>query len=481
MGDLGSAMTRRQALASLAALGQHAAAQPSAPPPDIVFVLSDDHSAPYLGCYGDQEIRTPNLDRFAAQGMRFTHAYTAAPQCVPSRTAFMTGRSPVAARMGRFSSPLPPDVVTLPELLRAKGYFTGVCRRWFHLDGPGRTGPTTAALFQKNHMLTWQRRVDWLDGQSTRAQTKAKLSEFFDRRPDGRPYFLWVNFIDPHHPWDAGALERPHDPAKVTLTPDVPDVPGMREAFRRYYDEIGRMDEEFQWVLDAVAARGNPENTIVVFMGDNGMALPRGKGSLYERGLHVPLLVRWPKRLKAGQVNDDLISGEDITPTLLEAAGGEPLKEMTGRSFLGALTGQSRAPREAIFGARLYHGNSPFEPNTKASTFDLSRCVRTRKWKLIYNCTPQMEYQPVDSARDPGWQQVVGLHHDGKLKEDWERIYFGKRPVLELYDLEKDPHELENLAGRAEHSKIERELKVLLAEKMIVDYDYLPLPVAGTE
>jgi len=413
--------------------------------------------------------------------MRFTHAYTAAPQCVPSRTAFMTGRSPVAARMGRFSSPLPPDVVTLPELLRTQGYFTGVCRRWFHLDGPGRVGPTIGALFQKNHMLTWQRRVDWLDGQATRAQTKAKLNEFFDKRPDGRPYFLWVNFNDPHHPWDSTALERPHDPATVTLTPDVPDVPGMREDFRRYYDEIGRMDEEFQWVLDTIAARGNPDNTIIVFMGDNGMALPRGKGSLYERGLHVPLLVRWPKRVKSGQVNDELISGEDITPTLLEAAGAEPVKEMTGRSFLGALTGQPHSPREALFGARLYHGNSPFEPDTKASTFDLSRCVRTQKWKLIYNCTPQMEYQPVDSARDTGWQQVLGLHKEGKLKANWERIYFGKRPVLELYDLQKDPHELENLAGRMEHAKIERELKVLLAEKMIVDYDYLPLPLGGAE
>lgn len=474
-------MTRRDVLGSLAALGQSALAQPNSPPPNIVLILSDDHSAPYLGCYGDKEIRTPNFDRFAAQGMRFTHAYTAAPQCVPSRTAMLTGRSPVAARMGRFSSPLPPDVITLPEMLRTKGYFTGVCRRLFHLDGPGRVGPTTKALFEKNHMLTWQRRVDWLDGQSTRAQTKEKLNEFFDKRPDGRPYFLWVNFNDPHYPWDAKAIERPHDPAKVTLTPDVPDTPGMRDDFRRYYDEIARADEEFQWVLDAIATRGNPDNTIVVFLGDNGMALPRGKGSLYERGLHVPLLVRWPGRIAAGKVNDELISGEDITPTLLEAAGAEPVKEMTGRSFLGALTGRPHQARQAIFGARLYHGNSPFTPDTKASNFDLSRCVRTRKWKLIYNCTPQMEYQPVDSARDAGWQQVLALHREGRLKPEWERMYFGKRPVLELYDLESDPHELVNLAGRAEHAKTERELKVLMAEKMIVDYDYLPLPLGTAE
>ncbi|MBK7927402.1 MAG: sulfatase [Bryobacterales bacterium] len=466
----------------MAALGQQAFGQSTAPPPNIVLILSDDHSAPYMGCYGDAEIRTPNLDRFASQGMRFAHAYTAAPQCVPSRTAMLTGRSPVGARMGRFSSPLPPDVVTLPELLRTKGYFTGVCRRWFHLDGPGRVGPTIKDLFERNHLLSWQRRVDWLDGNSSRAQTKAKLAEFFGKIPDKRPYFLWVNFNDPHHQWDKNALAKPHDPAKVRLTADVPDVPGMREDYRRYYDEIGRMDEEFQWVVDAVAARGDAENTIIIFMGDNGMALPRGKGSLYDRGLHVPLLVRWPKRVKAGQVCEDLVSGEDITPTLLAAAGAEQPKEMTGRSFLSALTGASgHKAREAVFGARLYHGNAPFAEDTKASTFDLSRCVRTKKWKLIYNCTPQMEYQPVDSARDAGWQEVVALHKAGTLKADWERIYFGKRPVMELYDLERDPAELTNLAGRPELAKVERELKVLLTEKMMVDYDYLPLPLSGNE
>jgi len=472
-------VTRRHALSTLAA-SAGALAQPSSPPPNIVLILSDDHSAPYLGCYGDAVLRTPNLDRFASQGMRFAHAYTAAPQCVPSRAAMLTGRSPVAARMGRFSSPLPPNVVTLPEILRTKGYFTGVCRRLFHLDGPLRLAPGLEELYERNHVRTWDNRVDWIDRNSLRDQTKTKVNEFFDKRPDGRPYFLWVNFHDPHHPWDPKAIPEPYDPAKVTLTPDVPDTPSMRSDYARYYGEISRMDEEFQWVIDIVNARGNPENTLILFMGDNGMALPRGKGSLYDRGLHVPLIARWPARVKAGQVSQDLISGEDITPTCLAAAGAASTPEMTGRSFLGALTGDAREaykPREAIFGARLDHGGAPFTPNTKASTFDLSRCVRTPRWKLIYNCTPHMEYQPVDSSRDPGWMQVLSLHQEGKLQPDWERIYFGKRPVVELYDLQRDPAEMTNLAGKPEFAAVERELKLRLAEKMIVDYDYLPLPL----
>lgn len=443
--------------------------------PNIVLVLSDDHSVPYLGCYGDQHIRTPNLDRFASEGMRLGRAFTAAPQCVPSRAAFLTGRSPVAARMGRFNSPLPPDVVTLPELLREKGYFTGVCRRSFHLDGPNAFGPEMKSIMDANAMLTWDRRVDWLDRGSPREQTKAKLAEFFEVRPAGRPFFLWVNFNDPHHAWDRTGA---HDPARVHVPADIPDLPGMRDDLARHYDEIGRMDEEFQWVLDELERRGVASNTLVVFAGDNGMAFPRGKGSLYDRGLHVPMLARWPGRIRPGSHSDELVSGEDLTPTFLEAAGIAPLKQMTGRSFLGLLTGRADyRPREAVFGARLYHGSAPYGEDTKASTFDLSRCVRTKRWKLIYNCTPKMEYQPVDSARDAGWQETLRAHEAGRLKPEHERIYFGKRPVFELYDLEADPHELTNLSGRAEVAAVEKDLRRRLAEKMVVDYDFLPLPV----
>jgi arylsulfatase A-like enzyme len=193
--------------------------------------------------------------------------------------------------------------------------------------------------------------------------------------------------------------------------------------------------------------------------------------------LNVPLLIRWPGRVEAGRVSSELISGEDVAPTVLEAVGGAVPKEMSGRSFLGHLRGEAAGPRQYIFGARLHHGNAAFTETTRASTFDLSRCVRSKRYKLIYNCTPQMEYSPVDSARDPGWTQMVAAHEAGKLSPRHEQAYFGKRRVIELYDLETDPAELDNLAGRPEVAKVERELKVALAEKMILDYDFLPPPI----
>jgi arylsulfatase A-like enzyme len=379
--------------------------------------------------------------------------------------------------MGRFSSPLPPDVVTLPEMLREAGYYTGVCRRWFHLDGPGNPGAVTKAIFDKHNLRTWHKRIDFLDS-SPPQHTTARIDEFLNKAGTSKPFFLWVNFNDPHHVWDPKAIPTPYDPAKVRLPAYMPDLPGVREDHTRYFGEITRMDSEFQSVLDTLNKRGALDNTLVVFMGDNGYALPRGKGSLYDRGLNVPLIARWPGKIRAGDVSNSLISGEDITPTLLDAAGVKPHLSMTGRSFLPLLRGETYQARTEIFGARLYHGNSPYTPTTKANTFDLSRCVRTDRYKLIYNCTPQQEYWPVDSANDPGWRQIVAAHQAKTLAPEWERIYFTlPRPVIELYDMEADPSEMTNLAGRPEHAALERELKIKLQEKMIIDYDFLPLPL----
>ena len=134
-------------------LATMAVAAVSTPRPNLLFILSDDQSVPHLGCYGDKAIKTPNLDRFASQGMCFDKHFCGAPQCVPSRAAFMTGRSPVEVRISRFSSPLPADVPALPDLLRAGGYFTGICRRDYHLDGPGKMGPASGGVFDRHPEL----------------------------------------------------------------------------------------------------------------------------------------------------------------------------------------------------------------------------------------------------------------------------------------------------------------------------------------
>lgn len=465
-------LTRRQAGAALAPAFLRAAA---ADHPNLLLILSDDHSAEFLGASGNKVIRTPNLDRFASQGMRLVRMFTAAPQCVPSRAALLTGRSPVAIRMGRFTSPLPADVRTFAEDLRDAGYFTGVCRRQHHLDGAGG-GRVSKPIYEKHGLATMRRRMDYVDI-SPPGQTVDRVNRFFDLKPAGKPFFLWVNFNDPHHPWDRDAIPNPYDRKTIPVPPYLPDLPGVREDLGRYYEEITRMDGEFQTVLDILERRGFAENTLVLFMGDNGFPFPHGKGSLYDPGLNVPCLARWPGRIRPGSLSGDLLSGEDVGPTFLEAAGLPVPRIMSGRSFLSLLRGQPGPRREHVFAARLTHGSRPFTEGVTTHTFDLSRMVRSSRYKLIYNCTPHMRYTPVDSYTERSWLEMSDEHYWGRLDPKFDRAYFGPRPVLELYDLETDPAEMNNLAGRPELASVQRRLTEALQEKMILDWDFLPLPL----
>lgn len=476
----------------LCSLAARAASPPSdapapradAPRPNILFLLSDDHSAPYLGCYGCDDVRTPTLDRLAADGIRFDRMFVGCPQCVPSRATWMTGRSPVSVRMVRFTSPLPPDVPALPDLLRDRGgYFTGVAGRSYHLDGPGGTGkraaPVSAAVLEKHGLRTFLQRADYYDKTGAREYAR-QMAAFLDAAPKDKPWFFWLNFSDPHHPWDTRRADggRP-DPAKLTLPAHLPDLPGVRSDLAKYLAEIEHLDEDVAGVLAVLRERGLDQRTLVVFSGDNGMAMPHGKGSLYDPGIHVPLVIRWPGVVQPGRTTSALVSGEDFAPTLLEVAGVEAPAAMSGRSYLSILRGSDKPIREYIFAERGPHGgDGAMRPDVQASTFDLARCVRSSRFKLIYNCTPHQPVAPVDSQQDPSWQEMLAANHAGTLAAPFVQTYFTTpRPTYELYDLDADPGELNNLAGQSEYADEERQLKEALAEKMILDWDFLPLPV----
>jgi N-sulfoglucosamine sulfohydrolase len=441
--------------------------------PNVLVVLSDDHSVPHVGCYGNKDIKTPNLDRFAAEGLRFDRAYVACPQCVPSRAAIMTGRSPVAIQMTRFSAPLPAEIPVFPELLRASGYYAGVAGRTYHLDG-SRLPPESQAVFDRYGLVTFPKRLDYVKT-GGRPQMLAQFREFLDRVPSGRPFVLQLCSNDPHRPLDENAIPQPHDPAKLTLPPWYPDTKLVRADFARYYDEIARFDADFGQIMAELAKRGLAANTIVLFMGDNGASQFRGKGTLYEFGVHVPLLVRWPGVVKPGRATAELVSGEDLAPTFLEAAGVAAPKEMTGRSLLKLLRGEPFEGRKYVFAERGAHGGGL---PTNSANFDLGRCVITKTHKLIYNALWQIPYWPVDFAGDAFWKELQQMHKDGKLSAELDRLYFSPtRPMFELFDLVADPAELANLAGKPAAAEVEKELKAALQEWMILQHDFLPLPV----
>ncbi|RPI25870.1 MAG: twin-arginine translocation signal domain-containing protein [Acidobacteria bacterium] len=469
--------TRRHFLAgAAAAAGLATSAQPqpaSAPRPNILLILSDDHSAAHVGCYGNPDTKTPNLDRFSQGGVRFDRAYVTCPQCVPSRASIMTGRSPVRIAMTRFSAPLPLDVRTYPEVLRTSGYFTGVAGRNYHLDGSANAPQETTTVLDKYKLRSFPDRLDYVKT-GGRQVALSQLQEFLDLAGD-RPFFLQLCSNDPHRPLDKNAIPSPHDPSRLKLPPHYPDTQLVREDFARYYDEISRFDGDVGEILKVLEQRNLAGNTLVAIMGDNGASQFRGKGTLYEFGIRVPLLIRWPGRVKPGWSSDRLISGEDLAPTFLEAAGLQPPGDMTGRSFLNLLQGRSYTGRTHVFSERGAHGSTL---PVNSANFDLGRCIVTPTHKLIYNALWQIPYWPVDFAGDPHWKELMTMHEQGKLSPELSRLYFSPtRPMFELYELTSDPYELRNLAGQAESASIERDLKAALQEWMILERDYVPLPV----
>ena len=451
--------------------------------PNILLILSDDHSAPHLGSYGDRNCQefglTPHLDAFAREGMRFERAYTAAPQCAPSRISIFAGRSPVGVGATRFAQPARADTPFFTDLLRDRDYWVGLDGRHQHLDGRNRDSPHVSETLIEQGMRgeQFESRFDhFVRGVKTKGADLAKVSEILgaalDGVPEGKPFFLYFGFNQPHRRW--GEDHAGIDPAALSLPDDWPDLPEVRLDYARYLAEVRDLDEGFGMIMQTLIERGLAENTLVIFMGDNGEALLRGKGTLYDRGLHVPLLVRWPGEVKPGSVSEVLVSGVDLAPTILSAANIPVAEGMTGQDFMPELLGQSFAGREQVFGERGWH----FGPITRSDGFDLSRSVTTRRYNFIYNAIPERSYTPVDMAkRNIAWDAIKAARQAGTLSAIHEQIYFqNPRPIFELYDLMEDPFEMNNLAGQKSVRQIETELRKKLDRWMIREGDFLPLP-----
>ncbi len=430
-------VNRREFLQTTAAT---AGAPSAAAPLNFVFLLADDHSWPHMGCYGDTTVRTPNLDRMAREGIRFEHCYVSSPQCSPNRSSIFTGCTPHTTSTSRLHTPMPPWEPTFLEPLRQRGYFTGAFRKVHQ-------GPE----FDKT-------RWDFNGG------PKLDYDHFFDAAPKGRPFFLHVGFTDPHRPYKPGAFSPPHDPSTVRVPPFLPDVPEVRQDLAHYYDAIARMDSDSGRLFDTLRKRGLAENTLVIFTGDNGLPFPRAKGTCYDPGIRVPLVAWLPGRIGAGTVREDMIAHVDLPATWLDAAGIAVPKKMQGRSFLPLLFGGAYQQRTEVFSERNWHDN-----------FDPIRCVRTRTHKLIFNAAPHFPYRPaVDIASGPSWPAIQRLGRSGKLNPELLSMLDPARPMLELYDLQRDPNEFHNIVSDPAYAAVLRDLRARLSGWMQRTYDYLP-------
>jgi arylsulfatase A-like enzyme len=408
-------------------------------PPNIVFLISDDHSAPDLGCYGNPGIRTPNLDRLAAEGMRFQRCFVSSPQCSPNRSSILTGATPHTTSTSRLHTPMPDWEPTVIDRLKDRGYFTGAYRK-VH-QGP-----------------SFDRRWNFY------AKAGEPLARFFDERPKDRPFFLHFGSTDPHRPYRDGAFDPPTRPQDVRVPKFLPDSPEIRVDLAHYSDYISRFDRECGEILGLLDRHGLRDDTVVFVTGDNGMPFPRAKGTLYEPGINVPLIARWPNRIQAGGVAGEMIAHVDLPATWLELAGAAALPKMQGRSFLPRLTGAAYTPRTEIFSERNWH-----------DTYDPSRCIRTGRYKLIWNATPAKPYWPIrDLADSRTWASYLQLDRQGKLAPEHRLLMRPTRPDYELYDLEADAAEFFNRADDPALRETLDDLRRRLGDWMAQTFDHLP-------
>ncbi|MGV3769311.1 MAG: sulfatase [Sphingobium phenoxybenzoativorans] len=415
---------------------------------NILLLISDDQGLD-LGCYG-VPIRTPRLDRFAREGTRFTQAYAAVSSCSPSRAVINTGlythqNGMYGLQHDVHNQSLLPGIETLPSLLRAAGYATALVGKK-HV-GPDSAFPYEAELVPERSGIRDVREL-------------AIATSSFIRSTDDRPFFVTVAYSDPHRAAvDYGNDRRwpdvepvVYDPRKVPIPSHLPDLPAVRADLAEYYEALSRLDSGVGMILDDLAATGRTDDTLVIFLSDNGRPFPGAKTNLYDPGLHLPLIVRAPGAAPA--VNDAMVSWVDVAPTVLEWAGVAPPSayKLSGGSLLPLLGKHDDPSRDAIFASHDFHEINQYYP---------MRAIRTRTHSYILNLASPLDY-PIagDVGGSPSWK-AISADPSIPIGKRTQAAYL-KRDAEELYDLARDPDELVNVAADPAYASI----KAALAERL---------------
>ena len=415
--------------------------------PNLLFITTDDMGL-MLGCYGDRQATTPHIDRLAGEGLRFNYGFVVSTCCCPSRSAMLTGLFPHANGHYGFipEVKLHRWVRTFPAYLNPAGYYTGLIGK-FHVAG-------AEDQFPFDHLVLTGK----VNTRSPRAMGAAVAR--FLREAGDKPFFLMANITDPHRPYPGQGRgnppwPNPHRPEDVPVPPYCLDTPTVRKDLALMYDAHSRADATIGAILAALDDAGKRDSTLVVLISDHGPSLPGAKTTMFDAGIHIPFLARWPGVIAPGRVSDALVSAVDILPTFLEAAGVEVDPKIQGRSFLRVLLDEDKRGAEQIFAEHTKAQGNRYFP---------TRVIRTHRFKYIRNLRPDIEFRNNALAGVVARELMQLWETNPRARFLLERVV--RHPHEELYDLENDPNEFHNLADDPAYRDVLNDLRERLKRWM---------------
>lgn len=427
---------------ALLTAGPLAAAEPARR--NVVLLIADDLGLD-LGCYGHPVVKTPNLDALAKRGTRFTHAFATTASCSASRSVLYTGlHTHTSGHYGHahgvHNFHTLRNVVSLPRLLR---------------DAGCRSGILAKSHVQPKEVYPWD--VELPAGGGRNGEPVARAVRQFIEGSGGKPFFLAVGFTDPHRAARGFANENPYpntptiryDPKEVRLPYFLPDQPEVRQELAEYCQAVSRLDHNVGLVLKVLEETRVADNTLVLFLSDNGIPFPGAKTTQYDSGIRLPLIVTPPSPKRPGVVSEAMASWVDVTPTVLDAMGVKGPDGLAGRSLLPVLGQEKPAGWDVVYGSHQFHEITNYYP---------MRTIRTRAHKYILNLAHPLPFPfASDLYASETWQGVL-KRGDTTMGKRTVGQYV-RRPREELYDLTKDPDELTNVAGDAKYAAVLADLR----------------------
>jgi len=420
---------------------------PGAAEPNFILFIADDVSWNDLGCYGNRDVKTPNIDRLASNGLRFNSFFLTASSSSPSRNSIITGRYPHNTGGEELHSEPPGFMVAFPELLRAKGYYTCQAGK-FHMGNYARRG------FENIN-----------DGKENGDGGEEQWLRCLRERPAGKPFFFWFAAHDAHRIWGPNTFTGRHNPDSV-LPPDyLADGLKTRRDLAAYYDEIARFDHFIGLIYEELEKQKLIENTVIIVMADNGRPFPHSKTRVNDLGLKSPFVVHWPDGIAGkNMVCNSLLSAIDLAPTILELASVPVPETVQGLSFK-SLFGNPESPfRRFVFGEHNWHDYEAHE-----------RMVRTRDYLYILNSRPQFPQPgPADAIGSESYSELDSLYKNGIATSKQADIFVSPRVSEELYNSLEDPDQFLNIASNPEGKLLLDSLRMVLNEWMEVTGDNIP-------